>query len=186
MKEMFIIKKILAIVIGSLMLFGCMKNNASDAVKDYLDQYRNLSSSVLDELDALTLGELLSEDQKEVYKDIMKKQYQNLKYEIVDESYDGDEANISVKITVYDLYKVQKDANAYMNNNMTRFYDENNVYDNTKYLDYKLEQMKNYTETVDYTINFNVLKDDNGKWTLVQPSEADLEKIHGIYNYDEQ
>jgi len=53
----------------------------------------------------------------------------------------------------------------------------------TKNIDYKLEQMKNTTDTVEYTIDFNVVKEDDD-WVVVQPDTDDLEKIHGIYNYD--
>lgn len=175
-------KKVLLIIM-SVFLMGCMNNKATDAVKNYLDQYRNLGDNVVADLDELTDKQTLSDDQKKDYKDLMKKQYKDLKYEIVEETYDGDNAKVTAKITVYDLYKVQEDADVYMRGHMEEFYDENKVYDNTKYLDYKLKKMKENTETVSYTIVFDVKKIDK-KWTVVQPTEDDIEKIHGIYNYE--
>ena len=176
-------KKILLVIVATFLLVGCMDSKASDAVENYLNQYRNLSDNVITDLDEITADQNLSENQKGTYTDIMKKQYQDLQYEIVEEEYDGDKAIVTAKITVYDLYKVQQDADNYMNNNMEEFYDDNDVYDNDKYLEYKLKQMKDNTETVSYTITFNVVKEDN-KWVVVQPDEETLEKIHGIYNYE--
>ena len=51
-------------------------------------------------------------------------------------------------------------------------------------MDYKLDKMKNVKETVEYTIEFNVSKDDKGNYKVVDLSTDDLEKIHGIFNYD--
>jgi hypothetical protein len=156
---------------------------ASDAVKDYLGKYNNLDDSILVELDELVKEEDLTDDESEKYKEIMKKQYQDLKYEIVDEEYNGDEAVVTAKITVYDLYKVQKEALEYKNNHTEEFLDSNGLYDANLYLDYKLEQMEKNDTKVEYTIDFKVIKKD-GKWTVEEVSTEDLEKIHGIYNYE--
>ena len=179
-------KKFIAIVLGCLALFGCSCTDmgATNAVTDYLNQYKNLSDDVLADLDDTINNENLSDKQKDVYKEILKKQYQDIQYEIIDEKYNGDAAVVTAKITVYDLYKAQNDAQNYMKENMTEFYDDEDIYDNSKYLDYKLDQMKKMTDTTTYTIDFNVNKNDD-KWTVEQPSQTDLEKIHGIYNYEQ-
>ena len=44
--------------------------------------------------------------------------------------------------------------------------------------------MKNVTDTVEYDITFNVTKDDNDNYKVSDVSQSDLEKIHGIYNYE--
>ena len=64
---------------------------------------------------------------------------------------------------------------------MDDFYDKNGKYDSSKYLDYKLNLMKNVTNKVEYTIVFSVEEKD-GEFVVLQPSEVDLEKIHGVYN----
>lgn len=51
-------------------------------------------------------------------------------------------------------------------------------------IEYKLEQMKNMNDTIQYNVVFKVTKTD-GKWYVEQPDEETLEKIHGVYNYDE-
>lgn len=182
-------KKILLSIIAfisCLLLVGCscMNNTAKDEVEKFLDQYRNLSSSVLTDLESVIEKENLTDEQKEVYRDILKKQYSDLKYEVIDETYNGDTAVVKTKITVYNLYEAQSSASSYLNSHMDEFKDEDGKYDNDLYLDYKLKQMKEVTDTVEYTIDFNVEKDDNGNWKVTNLSDTDLEKIHGIYNYD--
>ena len=164
---------VISILVISLIMVGCscMKTTAKGAVESFLDQYRNLSSSVITDMDEVVDKE---------------KQYSDLKYEIIDESYDGDTAVVESKITVYDLYKVQKEATEYLNDNPNEFNDENGQYDSVKFMDYKLEQMKKNNDTVEYTIKFNLTKDENGNWQVTEISQDDLEKIHGIYNYESE
>ena len=47
------------------------------------------------------------------------------------------------------------------------------------------EQMQDNNDTVEYTITFNLEKNDDGNWQILELSQEDLEKIHGIYNYDQ-
>ncbi len=168
-----------------LVLSGCgVKKTAKGAVEDFLNQYKNLSSNVISDLENVVDQENLTDKQKEVYRDILKKQYKDLKYEIENETYDGDNATVDVKITVYDLYKVQKDANDYLTDNGDEFKDETDTFSNELFMDYKLEKMKMTNDTIEYTINFKVTKDDNGNYKVIDVTNEDLEKIHGIYNYD--
>ena len=183
------ILKVMLVMVFAITLAGCscMQKTAKTRVEEFLDQYRNLSANVLGDLDEVVDSETtLSEEQKEKYRDVLKKQYSDLKYEIVDETYDGDTAVVEAKITVYDLYKAQKDASTYLENNRDEFNDENGTYDSAKFMDYRLEQMQDITDTVEYTISFNLTKDDSGNWQINELSQDDLEKIHGIYNYDSE
>ncbi len=178
MKKLGLILMTLIVAVGC----ACTMTKASDAVKEYLGKYNNQDEEVMVELDALVEEENLSDEQSEKYKEIMKKQYTDLKYEIVNETYNGDEAIVTTKITVYDLYKVQQEATKYKEEHEDEFKDENKIYDAKKFLDYKIDEMKKTDKTVEYTIDFKVIKKD-GKWVLDQVSTEDLEKIHGIYNY---
>lgn len=177
-------KKLSLILITLVAAVGCActMTKASDAVKEYLGKYNNHDSEILVELDELVKEENLTEEQAESYKDLMKKQYTDLKYEIVNETYNGDEAIVTTKITVYDLYKAQQDAEDYKEEHTEEFQDDNAIYDAMKFLEYKIEQMTKTDKTVEYTIDFKVIK-ENGKWVLDNVSTEDLEKIHGIYNY---
>lgn len=176
-------KKICSLILIVLFLAGCGENSARGAVEGYLKKYKTLDSEVLVDLEEVVESEDLNEKQKEKYRDILKKQYKDLSYEIVEEEYDNDLDYITVKITVYDLYKAQEDASIYLENNPDEFNKDNGTYDKDKYLDYKLDKMKNTTQRVDYTIVFTVTK-ENDKYVVEQPTENDLLKIHGVYNYD--
>ena len=181
------IVKVMVVFVALLLFAGCscMNMTAKGRVEEFLDQYRNLSANVLGDLDEVVDSETeLDDSQKDKYRDILKKQYTDLNYEIVDETYDGDTALVEVKITVYDLYKVQKEASEYLNNNSEEFSDENGSYDSKKFMDYKLDAMQKTTDTVEYTINFNLTRDDKDNWQITELSQSDLEKIHGIYNYE--
>ena len=178
-KKIFLIVSLLLLVVGC----GCMKKTAKGAVQDYLNQYKNLSANVISDMDDVIDNENLTDTQKEKYRDVLKKQYQDLKYDIVSEKYDGDNATVDVKIKVYDLYKVQKDANDYLTTSGDEF-KENGVFNNDLFMDYKLDKMKKTMDTIEYNITFNVTKDDKGNYKVSDLSNTDLEKIHGVYNYD--
>lgn len=178
-------KRILNILVFTILIItltGCSKS-AKMTVEEYLDRYNSLDAEVLNDMNDIVNMENMSDDDKETYTAIFKKQYADLQYKILDEEYDGDEAIIKVKISVYDYYKVQRDASVYLANNADEFNDEDGIYDSSKFIKYKLEKMKMTTDKVDYTIDFYVVKNDN-KWIVSSLSNADLEKIHGIYNYE--
>lgn len=179
-----IINGIFILFIG-LFLTGCMGNKtAREAVSDYLEMYITLDSKVVDQLNEFVDNEDLTDEQKVVYKDILKKQYSTMTYSILDETYDGDTAYIKTKINVRDLHKVQEDALEYYNNHKPEFNDEAGIYNKSLFLDYKLNEMKNANEMTSYEIEFKVEKDGNN-YEVSQLSNEDLEKIHGIYNYEE-
>lgn len=182
-------KKYLKVVVAIMLcvtLVGCSctKKTAKGAVEDFLSQYKNLSSNVISDMDTVIDKENLTDTQKEKYRDILKKQYQDIKYEVTNESYDGDTALVDVKITVYDLHKVQKNANDYLTNHGDEFKDDKGNYSNELFMDYKLDLMKKVTDTVEYTLVLKVTKNEKGNYKVTDLSTSDLEKIHGIYNYD--
>jgi len=179
-------KKILLVLVCLICVVGCScdSEKASDAVERYLNEYKGLSDNVLEDIEELVEKEELEEQASETYEEIIKKQYRNMIYTIENESYDGDTADVTVKITVYDYYKAGKDSSNYLNNNQEEFL-TNGEYDANKYLEYKLNQMKNIEDMISYNIVFRVIKVD-GKWQIEQPDEETLEKLHGVYNYDEK
>lgn len=179
MKKLF---NILIFLLLTITLTGCSKS-AKMTVEEYLDRYNSLDAEVLNDMNEIVNMENMSTEDKEIYTAIFKKQYADLQYKILDEEYDGDEAIIKVKISVYDYYKVQKEASTYLANNADEFNNEDGIYEPSLFIKYKLEKMKMATDKVDYTIDFYVVKNDN-KWIVSSLSNADLEKIHGIYNYE--
>jgi hypothetical protein len=176
--------KITILLLAIILLTACSigTNTAKMAVEDYLNEYQNLSADVLNDMEKVIENESLTDDQKNIYREILKRQYQNLKYEIISESYDENNAVVTTKISVYDLYKSQKESSEYLKEHINEFY-SNGKYDNNLYLTYKLNKMKNTQDRIDYTIDFNVVLEDN-LWKIKEISSNDLEKIHGIYNYE--
>lgn len=175
-------KKVIVIVIALILISGCSnKMIAKDVVKDYLDGYINLSKDVKNSLDkTIKENKEFSNSNQAMYKKILLKQYKDLKYVILNEEYDGDKALITVNINVYDLNKAEENAENYLSTNLKEFYDDSNKFDNQKYVDFKLNLMYEANERVDYTVVF-FLNRVNNKWVLEQPTDEDLEKIHGIY-----
>ena len=176
-------KKILTLLLITIILTGCGTKSAKNTVENYLKKYRNLDSEVLVDLENIIENEDLTKDEEEIYRSALKKQYKDLAYEIIEEEYVDDTTYITLKVTDYDFYKAQTDAYIYLENNQEDFNDNNGVYDIHKYTEYKLNKMKNTTERITYNITFTVVKEDD-EYIIYQPTENDLMKIHGIYNYD--
>lgn len=176
-------KKILLFLM-LIFLCGCTKEKlASDIVKEYLNSYQKLNKSVIDGINKVVEESIdFNDEHKKIYKEIFKNQYKSLKYEILSEEYDHNIAKIKVKINVYDLNKAEEESLTYLKDHLKDFYNDQNIFDNDKYLTYKLNLMKDYRYRVDYEIIFSLTKDENNNWVLLEPSEIDLEKIHGIYN----
>lgn len=178
-------KKILLVIMMMLTLVGCesVMNNPTKRVEAFLNKYQVMDNEVLDELDnILKNDETLNEEQKKDYKNLMKKQYQNLTYTIKDEEVDGNNAFVKAEIEVYDFNKAMKKADNYLSEHQDEFMDEDKNVDNVKFMDHKIKEMKNTNEKVKYTIDFTLTKKDN-KWQLDDIDEATRQKIHGIYNY---
>lgn len=178
-------KKFLLLISFVLILVGCesVMNNPTKRVETFLNKYQTMDKEVISQLDTtLNNNNDLTKSQKEEYKNLMKKQYQNLTYTIKDEEIDGDTAIVKVEIEVYDFNKAMNDADNYLLQNPEEFVLGEDLVDNEKFMDYKIKQMKNTMDKVKYTIEFNLTKKDD-KWTLNNVDEITRQKIHGIYNY---
>lgn len=178
---MMYMKKLFLILLA-LFISGCHhKSSAVEEVEKFLNNYICLSNDVIKNLnDVIDSNEDFNKKHKKLYKKIMTKQYQNLKYTILSEKIDKDIALINVSISVYDLTKAEDEATNYLSKNLKEFYNDNDEFDNSKYISYKLKLMHECNDRVDYQITFSLKKVDN-EWILEQPTNDDLEKIHGIY-----
>ena len=174
MKRLFLLMSI-------FLLCSCgMKLSAKDEAIRYLNKYKYLDAEIMKELDENVDNEDFTDEQKKQYKDILTKQYSDMRFDVVNEEYDDDQAIITVKVVVYDLYKVQEDANDYLNSHQDEFMTDGE-YDKNLFLNYKLDKMEEQKDTIDYEINIELEKDDKGNWVVQQLSDEDLEKLHGIY-----
>lgn len=178
MKKIFLILTV-------LLLVGCtdLSNTPTKRVENFLKDYQTLDSEVLNDLDNVISNDItMSSEQRDNYRDIMKKHYQNLTYEIKDDIIDGDDATVTVEITVTDFGSVMNDAEAYMNNNLDEFNDESGNYSILKYNDYRLEKLKETKDKVKYTIYLNLTK-VNDEWVLNEIDQMTYDKINGTYRY---
>ena len=180
-------KKLLSILGIALILTGCsltnMDNTPTKKVEAYLNKYQTLDSNVLSSLDAIVDTETtFTDDQKTTYRDVLKKHYQDLVYKIKEETINGDRATVETEIEVNDYTKALKSAETYRKTNESQFLDSNNVFDETKFKEYKLNLLKSNKERVKYTIYFSLTKID-GEWILDDLTNTEQEKILGIYEY---
>ena len=179
--------KKIAILFLVLILTGCslsnMDNTPTKKVEKYLNEYQTLDSNVLSKLDSIVdQEELLDDDQKITYRDILKKHYQDLVYKVKEETINGDKATVEVEIEVSDYTKVLKQAEDYRVTNESEFLNDTGAFDENIFNNYKLDLLKNNKERVKYTIYFSLTKTD-GEWTLDELTQTEQEKILGIYEY---
>lgn len=134
-------------IMAVILLSGCsMDNTPTKKVEHFLDSYRNQDETVINQLkDMVDMDNLMNEDQKNTYSDIMKRQYEDLTYEIKDEVIDGDNATVTVEIEVYDYYKVNQEAQNYYNENPNEFQDDADTDDSSDGL---LEDAKEGVEDI--------------------------------------
>ena len=176
-------KKILLFVVLLLSLSACsLSNTPTGKVEAYLNQYNSLSDNVKVDMESKVTSENLSSDNADIYRNVLTRQYQDMKYEVKDEKIDGENATVIVKVTVYDLYKIDRDAYNYLNDHQDEFTTDG-IYDNDKYNQYKLDNMLKTNEKISYEVEFKLNKKD-GNWVLENPDRVVLEKLHGLYNYE--
>lgn len=123
MKKLFLC---FSCIMAIILLSGCsMDNTPTKKVENFLDSYKNHDENVLTQLkDMVDMDGLMNDEQKGTYEDIMKKQYEDLKYEIKNEVIDGDTATVTAEIEVYDYYRVNQDAETYYNEHSNEFTDD--------------------------------------------------------------
>ena len=199
-------KKIGKIVLGFLFLLilvGCNNsmNTPTSKVEEFLGKYQSMDSYVTTQLEqVLSDDTTMSDEQKEDYKALMEKQYQNLSYKINNEEIDGDNATVDVEIEVLDYATTINKAREYYDEHKDEIEEEYNqkqsdndnvaedavegveeaVEESSAYIDYKIKELEAATDTTTYTITFYLTKED-GDWELQDISDLDLQKIHGLY-----
>lgn len=166
-------RKIIIIIVSCFIFGGCIKTDARFEVESYLNKFKNHDEAVVSSLNDI-LDELDDED-KELYELVMKRQYTDLEYKIKEERYNADEAFITVLITVYDYEKSKNDALEEIGTEVVSAEER---------LHLILKKMDEEEKRINYTIDFKVFYQDD-KWQLEKPSYEVLEKIHGIYDYEE-
>jgi len=170
MKKIVLLGTTLFIILAFLV--GCsLSNTPTSKVEELFNKYQMLDDDITGEIDDLLATETLTNDQKERYRKLIEDQYKNLSYEIKDETIDGDSAVVTAQIEVLDYRKTISELNT----------SENDTYDVFEYNNSKLDKLENTKDKVAYTIEFDVVKDDDGNWKLVSLSNDEIKKMQGMY-----
>ncbi|MEG2322499.1 MAG: membrane lipoprotein lipid attachment site-containing protein [Bacilli bacterium] len=178
-------KKIISFLTILLLFTGCtdLSNTPTKKSEAFFKKYQSLDNNVLVDLNGvITANSNMNQKQKDIYRDIMKKHYQNLTYEIKDETIDGNSAVVNVEISVTDFKKVIDEADAYLLTHKEEFNNDKKEYDASKFMDYRLEQLKKAKDKVKYTLHLSFTK-TNKEWTLDKLDSVTYDKINGVYNY---
>ena len=180
-------KKILISLALILCLTGCdigntLDNTPTKRVETFLNKYQTLDDEVLDSLDYVISEEILfNGEQRDKYRDIIKTNYQKMMYKIKDEEIDGDSAIVTAEIEVIDYSKIMSEAESYRMENPEEFMTDSE-YDESKFIDYRLEELKNAKEKVKYTIELSLTK-VNDEWILDDLTKENEAKLNGVYSY---
>lgn len=163
-------RKFILFILLFLSLTGCslseIDNTPTKQVEELFNNYQTLDQKVLDDLDVVIAKETsFTNEQKKEYREILKKHYQNLTYEIKDETVNGNKATVEVEIEVTDFYKAVNEG----------------MKDND--IDSKLNLLKDAKDRVKYTLYLKLEKNDDGLWSLNDLSNEDEQKILGMYRY---
>ena len=176
-------RKFLLGLVLMLTVVGCesnMDNTPTKKVEAFLNNYQMLDESVLDDLDSSIENiDNLNDEQREKYEDIIKSSYQKLNYVIKDETIDGDYATVTVQVEVINHAKVLDETNSYLEDNKDDFLVDG-IYDESLFMDYKLNQLKDNKEMIEYTMDFTLTKVD-GEWMLDEITDEIRNKINGRY-----
>ena len=175
-------KKWFLAVICVFLLAGCsigkdMTNTPTKKVEAYMDGYQKLDDNVLNDIDTLLHDTEYTVEQKSRYKELMKKHYKDINYEIKEEKVNGDKATVEVEVEVRDYSKILSSDVI-----PDEIKDEEGNYSDEAYYDYQLGLMEKAEEKVKYTITFYLTK-TNDEWKIDDLNESTMRKIHGIYIY---
>ena len=170
-----------------LIFCGCsmmdIKNTPKKQVEKFFNSYQTLDKDVLKQLDDVVDKEAsLTADQKNEYREILKKHYEKLDYEVKEETINGDKASVKTEIEVYDYTKTLRKADEMKLIHEEQFHDDNDRYSEKLFQDYRLKLLKDTKDRVKYTLYITLTKIDD-KWVVDELSELDQEKILGIYVY---
>lgn len=164
------------------LLAGCsigkdMTNTPTKKVEAYMDGYQKLDDNVLNDIDTLLHDTEYTVEQKSRYKELMKKHYKDINYEIKEEKVNGDKATVEVEVEVRDYSKILSSDVI-----PDEIKDEEGNYSDEAYYDYQLGLMEKAEEKVKYTVTFYLTKTDD-EWKIDDLNESTMQKIHGIYIY---
>lgn len=149
-------------------LAGCQLNNTpTSKVEEQLSKYQMLDDDISVVYTDLIDDVNINNTYKERYENLIRKQYRGLTYEIKEEVIDGEIANVTTQIEVINFHKVMEE------------YDKN-IITNDDYHEGILKLLENAKDKVTYTIEFTLIKDEEGVWILQPLDKFERQKILGM------
>ena len=170
------------IFIGLIILITRSRSKSSSPAgitKEYFEKYKKEDKDIVNNI-TYEFSDELSNDQLKRYKEIIKKQYRTLGYNIIDEIKGENDCTITVEFTIKDLKSTYEKANTYIEAHRDKF-TKDGEFSNKMAIDYKLEQMEKAVDIVEYKILIDFYKDDKNKWNMRDLSSTDLKKIAGVF-----
>ena len=159
--------------LGSVILRSASPKGPVELTESFMKKYKNASSEVMDKI-KYPYDDVLTDEQFNKYKEIIKTQYLALDYKIVDTPVIGDiDAIVKVEFEVLDYASSYDKASSYLS-----IYEPEMT--EVKRVDYKLKEMQNTKEKVSYSIEFKYYKLD-GEWKMTDLSKATLSKLDGTF-----
>lgn len=178
-------KKILGII--SIMLIaitfaGCAVNDTKPeaAIDNMFEKYRNKDDNVITQLKETIENEVMNDENKAKYQELMEKQYDRLAYVIKSVKEDKDTATATVELTVLDYKSAILEAEQELENDPSKFNDHKGEYSEDKFTKRKLELMEKVDDTITETVELSLSKKAN-MWQVDDLSDEDIKKIHGLY-----
>lgn len=175
----------LVVMMAIFFLTGCntLMNTPTKKVEKLLSMYQTKDEEVLRQLDDVLLGEtILDNNLKERYRELMKRQYGDLSYQIKDETIDGNSANVEVEIEVYDYNSAIENVENNLIADNSNYVDDTGNLLTSVYNEEKISLMENVKSRITYTINFTVSKIED-QWFVDDLTETERMKLHGLYAY---
>jgi len=171
-------KKIMfPILLAILFVIGCENtmNTPTMKIENFFSKYQKMDKEVLEELDYLLEKEKdMTAKQKEKYKSLLERQYQNLSYKITNEEIIKNKAVVDIEVEVLNYRDAINNAKEYYLTYPEQFLTEE------EYLDYKLEEISKVQGLIKYKMIINLEKKNN-IWEIEDLTNEDRQKIHGLY-----
>ena len=146
-------KKRIVLILCLFLTLGCSAKKPEEAVRKYLEEYRNFSKNVENLVTQEAINLSLTEEEQRIFFLTMKKQFVHLEYKIKEVFYNGSQASVKVDITVYDFSSYQD-------------------------VEKSLEKMSQEKQRTKYTLTFKAYLEE--EWHIEKPNEETIRKIMGF------
>jgi len=164
-------KKIFLLAVIMFLLVGCdMANTPTAVVENLFSKYQKVDEDIKTGIDSVLDEQNLTDVHRDRYRKLLEKQYQNLSYEVKEETIDGDNATVTVEIEVIDYHRAVSDLTF-----------DSSIYTKESFDEEKLNRLEAMNDKVTYTLELTLTKDTDDNWRLNALTNEQIKKIQGMY-----